>query len=472
MASIEEVKDQLFLFEPFLFCIFCHFKMVKNSNIRCMVRYYKGNIEYNPKLVEAASDRLFFEELAVLLVRITLRHPTERKPEGVEASIVTIASDMVLNGYYDVQELQLAPLGQYPQGQDLVFYAYRAQHDLKMGDRSNPAINQIREDMEKEENPDKEKDRKNNGKGIDIDDENKFESEDNAPDGGEVGEESEKKRGGKSQTESSEDEDDKEGAGGKKEVDNGDEKRSAGTHTDALSDYSEGWEENPYKNEEIRKVVQDTMLGGKRWGNVKGNLQEKIKQLLEPQVDYREMLKGFTTSVTSANRTLTRFRPNRRTGWLQMGSKRSLRSHILLAVDTSGSVSNDSLQGFFSIMAGIFKNGATDVSVLQFDHEVQVEPTPLKKITETFTDVYGRGGTSFQSVIDYLYKDGKFKQYDGLIYFTDGEAPTPEIPSGFNVKIMWLLESRAQYTNCRKALAETGRVCWMDLETELVKVNL
>ena len=141
----------------------------------------------------------------------------------------------------------------------------------------------------------------------------------------------------------------------------------------------------------------------------------------------------FRTSIISNSLKLTRMRPSRRYWWTQMGVIHPYISKLLIAVDTSGSISRDDLSRFFSVINTFFTYGIPNIDVIQFDVEIHFPLLSLKKASKEIK-VLGRGGTDFQAVLDY-YKE--HKEYDGLIIFTDGYASIPEIPP--NRKILWVL---------------------------------
>ncbi len=176
-------------------------------------------------------------------------------------------------------------------------------------------------------------------------------------------------------------------------------------------------------------------------GSVAGKLQSLIKASLKVDMDYRKMLSLFKTSVISSRRRLTRMRPNRRSGFDAMGSRYELSTNLLIAVDVSGSVSDRSLQFFFSVINRLFKYGVEKLDVLQFDAQIQGEIESLKKARKT-VKIMGRGGTSFQPAADYYCEH---PEYDGLIYFTDGYAPPPKFNTKRPIDVLWVICSRQCY---------------------------
>jgi predicted metal-dependent peptidase len=105
---------------------------------------------------------------------------------------------------------------------------------------------------------------------------------------------------------------------------------------------------------------------------------------------------------------------------------------ILVAIDTSASVSTKELRDFFSEIEYIYKAGAR-VTILQCDARINsIKEFDGKNIPE----IKGSGGTDFNPPVDYYLKHKK--EYASLIYFTDGEAPLPEKhPSG----MVWVITS-------------------------------
>jgi len=102
------------------------------------------------------------------------------------------------------------------------------------------------------------------------------------------------------------------------------------------------------------------------------------------------------------------------------GLKLKFKNHILVGVDTSGSVNNDELKEFFNELAHMTKTGHK-ISVAQCDTSLRsVEEFNPKKDWE----IHGRGGTSFQPVIDHYNESNG--AYTALIYLTDGEAYSPD----------------------------------------------
>ena len=231
--------------------------------------------------------------------------------------------------------------------------------------------------------------------------------------------------------------------------------------TDRLSDnadkntaLSELWDEDELTVAMIDGIIEST----KDWGSLAGNFAELLKASAKARINWRNVLSGFRASILSTQRKLTRMRPNRRTGFDNMGSIRRFDTKVLIAVDVSGSISSSDLSYFYGVVNSAFRYGFTAVDVIQFDAGVRVVQT-LKKVMRDVA-VLGRGGTSFQEPIDYANENG----YDGLVILTDGYAPEPIIPDNMRCKLVWVCNDRSSYENSHRWMEKSGRVCIMELK--------
>lgn len=214
------------------------------------------------------------------------------------------------------------------------------------------------------------------------------------------------------------------------------------------------WDEDEMTVAMIDGIIEST----KDWGSLAGTFAEKLKASTKARINWRNVLSGFRASILSTQRKLTRMRPNRRTGFENMGSIRRFDTRLLIAVDVSGSISSGDLEYFYGVVNSAFRYGFTSVDVIQFDAGVRVVQS-LKKVMRDVA-VVGRGGTSFQEPIEFANENG----YDGLIMLTDGYAPEPVLPENMRTKIVWVCRDRRSFEDCHSWMEKSGRVCIMELK--------
>lgn len=176
----------------------------------------------------------------------------------------------------------------------------------------------------------------------------------------------------------------------------------------------------------------------KQCGIIPGEFREIIDKLREkkPEIfNWKAYFRRMLGSIYDVNIKSTRRKESKRFEGAA-GIQHKKKVSILVAVDTSGSVSAQELQDFFSEIEYIYKAGAR-VTILECD-------TRINKIVEYdgkhIPEVYGRGGTSFAPPVEYYVKHKK--EYASLIYFTDGECSLPHRrPSG----MVWVITSSGMH---------------------------
>lgn len=419
----DEVVKKWFLSEPALHTIWCTHECVPNGAMSVPFRCGRGRIEFCPSLVIKESPIRLEELMRVEVIRILLKHPYERQPDA-SPSVRLSASDIVISQSDDFRsvELDCASNHMLPCGQFFEWYAARIKRQQLDSEPANADIPTPGED-------------KDPGQGGKV----KPRSSERVVRPGGDGQGGNGVEGGGSDDGSSDSNDNGQGSSPKE--------RQAACQT-------EMWEEDQLRQCDINERIEAI----KSWGSLPASLVESITASTKAKVDYRKVLSGFRASILSSRRSLTRMKPNRRTDFQNMGSLYRLRSRLLVAVDASGSVSNSQLSFFLGVVNKFFKYGIESIEVITFDSKVYGQPVPLKKADTKFA-FRGRGGTDYQPVFDLF---ASAKAYDGLIVFTDGDAPAPVI-KGRKPKVVWILTSKEDYDSYSQSLSPIGRCCFMDM---------
>ena len=196
------------------------------------------------------------------------------------------------------------------------------------------------------------------------------------------------------------------------------------------------WEEDELMSEKVNHEIE-TAQRTNQWGSLGGDLKSLIESTLVSKQNFRAILSQFRASILSTKRHLTRMRPNRRYGFDAMGSQYAYSTCLLVAVDVSGSVPDEDIRKFLAVINRFFKQGIERIEVIEFDSKITTEKPILLKQASNSIRVTGRGGTNFQPAIDYYYEH---EEYDGLVFLTDGYAPTPKVPDDKRHKpLAWIL---------------------------------
>lgn len=400
---LKNIINEWFYSEPLLFATACSHVLMENSQMNVPVRSGCLRIEFNPSLLENCSDRNLSEYLKIEVCRILLQHPYRREPYSANKNILLLASDATINQFYKT-EVRLEGV----------------EYLKSLAKRFKELENPLGEEWAGTE------EEKFFMRNLNIDRRTgRFYAEDNlsfedwykwifflvkhiSTEGQSAG-------------------------------------NSVYAEKDAfVSDAADLWEENEEAQENIQKNIQKVEIDG-GWGELGGGLKREIQDQADFSMDYRRALSQFRQNIVSASRNLTRMKPSRRFGFKAMGSRYQRKANVLIAVDVSGSITDESFNRFFHAINNIFFLGIIEkIDVIFFDTTLKFStPVSIKKKIG-LKEIQGRGGTNFQCAVDFFTSH---KEYNGLIIFTDGQGNPPVMRSSQNV--LWILTTRLDYENSR-----------------------
>lgn len=193
-------------------------------------------------------------------------------------------------------------------------------------------------------------------------------------------------------------------------------------------DYVKGLSEEEKKQlaREIDQAIRQGQIAhAKVAGKGAGGLDRSIQELLEPKVDWREVLREFVKSMCRAKDTSSWRRVNRRflsTGTYMPSMIGERVGHLVIGIDTSGSIGDRELAEFLGEVKGIAEEvNPEKVDLLYWDSEVaaheEYTESDVANIVSS-TKPAGGGGTSPSCVSTYL----KEKKIDPecIIMLSDG----------------------------------------------------
>lgn len=395
---ITTILEHWFIQEPALFQVLCTHELVSNTQMACPVRSGKRRVEYNPDYLREMTDPGLEEALRTEAIRILLKHPYERKPDGCSQQAIAVGSNVVVGDNYKYNSFRIEKPSDYglPAGMAYEWYSRKIQAMLPPGA------------------------------------------------GGD----------GESDSES--------------RITSMDKMGESSNSTSRINEYDDRFQRLSEKNQDLSELWDEDDLtialingiieGCTSWGSLAGAFAEQLKASTKAKINWRNVFSGFRASILSSKRKLTRMKPNRRTGFENMGSIRRFDTKLLIAVDVSGSISSESLSYFYGVVNSAFRYGFESIDVIQFDCGVRVVQS-LKKVMREVIAI-GRGGTSFQEPIEYATENG----YDGLLILTDGYAPEPMIPDNMHCKIIWVCQDKECYEAHHHWMEKSGRVCTIELK--------
>lgn len=405
---LKQIFSSWFYTEPLLFSVACTHHLVQNDAMQIPMRTGKMRVEFSSKLLENCSDELLEQFYRIEMYRVLLKHPYERQPFNAQKKLLLLASDIVVYQLCNLtDDVTLAGIEYLkslcPRFHDLEFplgEKWAGTEEEKFFMR-NLNINRSSGRLELIDNLSFEQWYKRLLFLVSV----------ISVEGESVGEK------------------------------NGSQNFSSDTES-----ASELWEENPEALQEISEKIKHAETD-EGWGGLGGNLSRKLKESEDFSFDYRRALTQFRQNIVAANRTLTRMRPSRRYGFKAMGSRYERKANVLIAVDVSGSITDESFEHFaHAIKNFFFLKIIEKIDLIFFDVNLKnTKPIEFRKKIN-LDEIKGRGGTNFQCAIDYF--ESHSTEYSGLIVFTDGEGDVPKVKG--SGQILWILDSRHSFEKNRQ----------------------
>ena len=202
-------------------------------------------------------------------------------------------------------------------------------------------------------------------------------------------------------------------------------------------------EEQEVLGKEIDRAIRQGVLAEKRAGVGAGGRSLELEDLLNPQVNWREVLREYVKSICSGKDASSWRKVNRRflssdTYMPTLVSERV--GHLVVAVDTSGSIGGRELSNFLSEVKSIAEEVTPDkVDLLYWDGEVagheEYDSSTVASIVNS-TKPRGGGGTSPSCVSTYL-KDKGIKP-ECVIMLTDGYVGN-DWGQDWEVPVLWTI---------------------------------
>lgn len=193
-------------------------------------------------------------------------------------------------------------------------------------------------------------------------------------------------------------------------------------------------------------------------GSLPDHQKRLINGLLEPKLDWRELLSKFVTKSEGECRTWNRCNRRFISSGTYLPSTEGDKLKIAVGIDTSGSVYSI-LEKFLAELKGIVSNFSYELTVIQCDTEVKSADkydtdNPLDLDNVKFK-VHGGGGTMLHPIFDYI--NDKQIECDCCVVLTDGECETFTEADVQEFPVLWCVTKGGN----KKTLG-FGEVCDLD----------
>jgi predicted metal-dependent peptidase len=172
---------------------------------------------------------------------------------------------------------------------------------------------------------------------------------------------------------------------------------------DDCQDGEGGSAEREQQRAEWKVRVAQAAQAAKMMGKLSANVERLVGEVLQPKVDWRDVLNRFIEKAKSDERTFAR--PNRR--FVQQGLylptiSGEVMGEIVFCVDMSGSISDDTANQFAAEMRAVFEDARpSKLHIIFFSHEVCAYDL-IERDGDFKFNPRGGGGTAFSPCFRYM----------------------------------------------------------------------
>ena len=194
---------------------------------------------------------------------------------------------------------------------------------------------------------------------------------------------------------------------------------------------------------EWEQAVRQAAQAAKAQGKLPSTLESLVESIVEPKLDWRSLLREFIETCTDRT-DYTWTRPNKAYAYYDTylpSLYGEAAPAFAVAVDTSGSVSDQELAEFSAEIAAIASEvKPLTLTVIHCDAAVHKAESFERGEEVRITTFHGRGGTDFRPPFEYVQKEAL--DIAALVYLTDLQGTFPDSPPPYPV--LWISTTKEQ----------------------------
>lgn len=229
------------------------------------------------------------------------------------------------------------------------------------------------------------------------------------------------------------------------------------------------WDESEDIDEKTLRDFTEKFVDNAKKGDIPVYLEGMIKSLKNSkgELPWNLFLKKLMGTI-EANKKKTITRRNRRQpNRLDLrGELRGHKAEIAVAIDISGSISDEEFKQAIKEVLSIVKSHNQEITIIECDTEIRraYKVRSAKDVKERITK---GGGTKFSPVFEYANN----KKINLLIYFTDGkgEDKLQVAPRGY--KILWVISGRGEELSLKEPYGAVKKLSKVEIKEDTIDMN-
>lgn len=198
----------------------------------------------------------------------------------------------------------------------------------------------------------------------------------------------------------------------------------------------DSWEDGKIDEKTLSDFIKKYSSSSAK-GTVPKNIEEIVSRVEgdNSEISWEMYLKRLVGKVQNGKKKISTRRDRRQPYRLDLrGQLNRYKPEIAVAFDISGSISDEEFKYAVKEVLAIVKNYNHKITIIECDEDIKQIYTVKSERDIKNRSAIG-GGTRFSPVFEYV----KRKNFDLLIYFTDGkgESKLTTIPNGY--KVLWVI---------------------------------
>ena len=231
----------------------------------------------------------------------------------------------------------------------------------------------------------------------------------------------------------------------------------------------DSWDESDEIDEKTLKEFTEKIADNSQKGSIPTYLEGMIKSLKNSKGElpwnlYLKKLMG--TVEANKKKTITR-RNRRQPNRLDLrGELRGHKAEIAVAIDISGSISDEEFKQAVKEVLSIVKNYNQEITIIECDKEIK-RVYKVKSVKDVKDRIATGGGTEFSPVFEYA----NTKKLNLLVYFTDGkgEERLKVVPRGY--KILWVISGRGDKLSVLQPYGAVKKLSKVDVKEDIIDMS-
>ena len=229
------------------------------------------------------------------------------------------------------------------------------------------------------------------------------------------------------------------------------------------------WDESDEVDEKTLKEFTEKIADNSQKGSIPIYIEGMIKSLKNSkgELPWNLYLKKLMGTVEANKKKTTTRRNRRQPNRLDLrGELRGHKAEIAVAIDISGSISDEEFKQAIKEVLSIVKNYNQEITIIECDKEVR-RAYKVKSIKDVKDRITTGGGTEFTPVFEYANN----KKLNLLVYFTDGkgEERLKVPPRGY--KVLWVISGRGDKLSLLQPFGAVKKLSKVEIKDDMIDMN-